>query len=145
MQTKTLFFGLTLLASALAAPVTGATDKTVTTQSSGAGIWKRAEDAEMHTSGAGIWKREEDGEMHTTGAGIWKREEVEARETDGEMHTTGAGIWKKAEVCYNVAWVIMFQQLTWVIYSSPLRALPNSRSVQATASSAGATTRLERP
>ncbi|KAK7946321.1 uncharacterized protein PG986_010642 [Apiospora aurea] len=90
MQTKTLLFGLTVIASVFAAPVAETANKTVTTQSSGAGIWKRAKDAEMSTNGAGIWKREEDAEMHTAGAGIWKREE------DAEMHTTGAGIWKKS-------------------------------------------------
>lgn len=100
MQTKTLLFGLTMVATALAAPVAATVDSTVTTQGSGAGIWKRASDAEMSTNGAGIWKRAQDGKMQTAGAGIWKREEAEKSEEDGMMHTSGAGIWKKStEVC----------------------------------------------
>ncbi|KAK7917729.1 hypothetical protein PG985_011337 [Apiospora marii] len=108
MQTKTFLFGLTILASALAAPVQASGENSVTTQSGGAGIWTRAEvtDAE---------KREEDAMMHTDGAGIWTRTETEqsgeAKETteaeptepteedevDGTMHTAGAGIWTRTE------------------------------------------------
>ncbi|KAK7972584.1 hypothetical protein PG988_006718 [Apiospora saccharicola] len=119
MQTKTLFIGLTIIASALAAPVPASGDNSVTTQDGGAGIWtraeataaeKREEDAIMHTEGAGVWtraevtaaeKREEDAIMHTEGAGVWTRADVtaaEKREEDAIMHTEGAGVWTRAEV-----------------------------------------------
>ncbi|KAK8070663.1 hypothetical protein PG997_010866 [Apiospora hydei] len=102
MQTRTLLFGLTIVASALAAPVPGSDNNTVTTQSSGAGIWTRAEVTEAE-------KREEDAVMHTDGAGIWTRaeteeskeaeqtEQTEESQEDGVMHTAGAGIWTRTE------------------------------------------------
>ncbi|KAK8023819.1 hypothetical protein PG993_011885 [Apiospora rasikravindrae] len=99
MQTRTLLFGLTVVASALAAPVPASNDNAVATQSSGAGIWTRAEVTEAE-------KREEDAVMHTEGAGIWTRaeteeskeaEQTEETEEDGVMHTAGAGIWTRTE------------------------------------------------